>query len=269
MKVVRSDTGFLVYQKIFKQLMANSCVLVLWQNDPTSGQRFVSPAILSTYNFQSGRFHVLLVQQLSPKKNLPLYCYSKFGQILFKTTIHNLKNATCSLSIPSEIQLLEHQDAENLNGKVSYNDVWNNHNKFSEEIDNDEVKVKSMSERSERDKEFLSHELNSISLDEEDKLFADKRESPRARPKMEKFVKLNPKGNSDSSFYKLFDLSQGGLGFITTEKNLFPKGIQVQILGFEQFDLDDPLIGTVMSQRPLDDLGIEFKIGIKFLDGQD
>lgn len=268
MKVIRSDTGFLVYQKIFKQLMSNSCVLVLWQTDPSSGQRFVSPAIFSTYNFDTGRFHVLLVQQLSPKKNLPLYCYSKFGQILFKTTIQNLKNATCSLSIPTEIQLLEQQDAESLNGKVTYDNVWKSHSKFSEEIDNDMVKVKSMSERSERDKEFLSHELNSISLDEEDKLFADKRESPRARPRIEKFVKLNPTGSQEASFYKLFDLSQGGLGFITTEKNLFPKGIKVQILGFEQFDLDDPLFGTVMSQRPLDDLDIEYKIGIKFLDGQ-
>ena len=48
-------------------------------------------------------------------------------------------------------------------------------------------------------------------LDEEDKIFAGQRESPRARPKMEKFVKLIPIGNNQASFYKLFDLSRGGL----------------------------------------------------------
>jgi hypothetical protein len=270
MKVIKSESGFLVYQKIFKQLTANSCVLVVWQNDPSSGQRYVSPAIMSTFNLNSGRFHVLLVEELSPKQDLPIYCYSKFGQIIFKSSIQRLKNTICSLSIPREIQLLEQQDAVELQKKVAqYNTSWEGRTNFAEDLRNDAIRVKSMSERSNRDQEFLNQEFNSVSLDEEDKIFAGQRESPRARPKMEKFVKLIPIGNNQASFYKLFDLSRGGLGFITSEKDLFPKGVDVEILGFEQFDLDDPLLGKVMSHRPLDDLGVEFKIGIKFNEGQD
>jgi hypothetical protein len=107
-----------------------------------------------------------------------------------------------------------------------------------------------------------------VSLDEEEKLFADKRESPRMRPKSGKLVKVMKKGESKIIIMKLFDLSQGGMAFLTMNPNDYPKGSEIFVTGFDAFDLDDPLVGTVMSHRNVDELNLEFKIGIKFHEGQ-
>jgi hypothetical protein len=40
-------------------------------------------------------------------------------------------------------------------------------------------------------------------------------------------------------------------------------------MGFNEFLLDDPLIGKVMSIRPMDEHQVEFKVGVKFTEGQD
>jgi hypothetical protein len=131
------------------------------------------------------------------------------------------------------------------------------------------MRVKSMVERTARDQEFLNSEFDAVSLDEEDKLFAEKREAPRARFKDDKFVKVQTLESNILQILKLFDLSRGGMGFITLEPQLFPKGTKILIVGFEGFNLDDPLIAEVMSQRAVDELQIEFKIGCKFDQGQD
>jgi hypothetical protein len=125
-----------------------------------------------------------------------------------------------------------------------------------------------MSQRSVRDRDFLNSEFSTMTLDEEDILFKDKRGTPRARPKSEKWVKVMTPDEKDTLFLKLYDLSQGGMGFIAVASQVFSKGDVIKIIGFEQFDLDDPLLAMVMSQRPVDQFQIEFKIGCKFLEGQ-
>lgn len=133
----------------------------------------------------------------------------------------------------------------------------------------DYMKVKSMSERSSRDQDFLKNEFTEeLSLEEEEKMFADKREAPRARPKEAKWVKVVGSESNEVFLLRLFDLSQGGISFVTLEPHHFPKGTIVKVVGFSEFDLDDPLVGEVLSHRTVDDLGIEFKIGVKFSDGQ-
>lgn len=132
------------------------------------------------------------------------------------------------------------------------------------------VKAKAMSQRSNRDRDFLKKEFDpTSSLEAEEKMFASKRESPRARPKKDKWVKVQRKGDSQIHFLRLFDLSRGGMGFIALGDQDFPKGSDIHVLGFDEFDLDDPIVGKVMSLRPLDDTQIEFKIGVKFSEGQD
>ncbi len=140
-------------------------------------------------------------------------------------------------------------------------------NTIREEIGPDIMRVKSMSERSNRDQELLNSEFG-LSVDEEDKLFADKREAPRARPKNDKWVKVARLAGEGPVVYKLFDLSQGGMGFVGSNDVDFIKGAEIHIMGFNNFDLDDPLIGKVMSIRPMDGTENEFKIGVKFSDGQ-
>ena len=132
------------------------------------------------------------------------------------------------------------------------------------------IAVKNMLQRSSRDQELLNnHEWHMPSVDEEDLMFVDKRESPRARPKSEKWVKIRKAGEQEINLFKLFDLSRGGMSFIAIGETDYPKDCEINVTGFETFDLDDPLVGKVMSLRPMDETLIEFKVGVKFNEGQD
>jgi hypothetical protein len=81
-----------------------------------------------------------------------------------------------------------------------------------------------------------------------------------------KVAKLNGTGQA---LHKLFDLSRGGMGFIIHDDGIFSKGEEIRIVGFNDFDLDDPLVGMIMSIRPIDGAQSEFKVGVKFNEGQD
>ena len=124
-----------------------------------------------------------------------------------------------------------------------------------------------MAQRSNRDQQLLKSEFG-LTVDEEDKLFAGQRAAPRARPKDDKWVKV-VRGIGEAALpYKLFDLSQGGMGFVSFDETEFPKGSDIHVVGFNDFELDDPLLGTIMSIRPMDGVLSEFKIGVKFSEGQ-
>lgn len=269
MRVIKSDSGFLAYQKLFKSIQSNDTPVTIWQVTE-AGERKISFSRLNSFHLDSALLHFEVPEDNEIFLNLPLYVYSEDTQIIFKSDITDVRDNVFSLMFPSEIKLLEEPDVTVVKGKtgVDIGGVWKTKRlQIEQERKSDYMVVKSMRERSSRDQEFLNNEFNPT-LDEEDKLFADKRETPRARPKIDKFVKIKTLQSDDVHTYKLFDLSQGGISFITMESHLFPKGDLIQIMGFEEFNLDDPLIARVMSQRAVDDLQIEFKIGCKFEEGQ-
>ncbi len=269
MRVIKSDSGFLTYQKIFSHIQSNHSPVVIWQVNG-SGERNISESRLNSFHLQTKLLHFELPSDYQMKADLPLYCYSEDGQFIFKTDIKDVRNNVFSLQVPIEIKLLEDPDVTFIKGSsgVDLAPVWRTKRLIIDEDQKPEMIVKAMSERSARDQEYLNMEFQ-LTLDEEDKMYADKRETPRARPKVDKFVKLLAETSEQQHYLKLFDLSQGGMGFITLEPDLFPKGSKILVLGFDEFDLDDPLIGQIMSHRPIDDGQIEFKIGCKFDEGQD
>lgn len=269
MRVIKSDSGFLAYQKIFRHIQSNHSPLVIWQVRPQSGERNISESRLNSFHLETKLLHFELPSDYEVESSLPLYCYSEDGQFIFKTDIKDIKNNVFSLQVPEEIKLLEDPDVTFIKGAsgVDLAPVWRTKRLNLDEEKPDMV-VKSMSERTSRDQDYLNMEFQ-LTLDEEDKMYADKRETPRARPKVDKFVKVIAETGDITHYMKLFDLSQGGMGFVTLEPELFPKGSKVLVMGFDEFDLDDPLIGQVMSHRPIDDTQIEFKIGCKFDEGQD
>lgn len=271
MKVIKSDSGFLVYQKIFKHVHSNQNHLVVWQVTE-SGQRHITQSKLNSFNLESGQLHLERGTELSLSETDPVFCYCEDEQFIFKANILTLKNGVMSVGIPQEIKVLEETDVKVIQGQLGIDLAAPWKTKRLNLDDNsgpDYMKVKSMAERSSRDQEFLNNEFESVSLDEEEKMFADKRESPRARPKIDKWVKIKTTLSDEIHFLKLFDLSRGGIGFLTMDVQVFPKGTIVHVVGFEDFDLDDPLVGTIMSQRPIDETQIEFKIGVKFNEGQE
>lgn len=271
MKVIKSDSsGIYAYTKILKHIHTNNSKVVVWQVRPDTGERNVADSRLNSFHLESGLLHFELPSGSGLVSHLPIYCYSEEGQFIFKTDIRDMRANVFSVGMPPEIKLLEDPDVMVIKGNIGLDlgQIWRvNRLNFDKQGGSDYMKVKSMSERSGRDQEFLNAEFG-VSLDEEDKMFADKRESPRARPKADKWVKVVGESSDEVHIMKLFDLSQGGIGFITLDAQNFPKGSKILVVGFDEFNLDDPLIGQVMSHRPVDDLQIEFKIGCKFDEGQ-
>lgn len=272
MRVIKSETGFLYYEKIFKQLMNNQSPLVVWQVSNV-GERQITHTILNSFHMESGKLFFEIKSKEEIIQSLPLYCYAESGPLIFKAEIQDLYETNISVNMPAEIQILEDEEAKRIEVSTGnrISDVWRVKRLgegISSDLGMDVMKVKSMAQRSSRDQELLNNEFG-LSMDEEDKLFADKRESPRARPKDDKWVKVARLQSSGPETYKLFDLSRGGLGFVAFNDQDFVKGSDVHIVGFNDFDLDDPLVGTVMSMRPIDGTQNEFKIGVKFSEGQD
>lgn len=271
MRVIKSDSGFLAYQKIFRHVQTNNSVMVVWQVTPGTGERTISETRLNSFHLESGLIHLELPDGGIITSDLPIYCYSEDGQFIFKTEIQNIKDSVFSIGFPPEIKMLEEPDVTVISSKIGkdLSTTWRTKRiPIEEKQEKNYMVVKSMRERSSRDQEFLTNQFTPT-LDEEDKMYADKRETPRARPKIDKFVKIKSEQSEEVHLLKLFDLSQGGIGFITMEAHLFPKGSTIRVVGFEEFNLDDALVGKVMSHRPVDDTEIEFKIGCKFADGQD
>lgn len=272
MRVIKSDSGFLAYQKIFKQMLASASRLVVWQLRPGSGGRVIAGSFLNSFQLEKKLLHFDKSSFEGLDQNLPLFCYSEDGLFIFKTSITEIRDKVFSAAVPEEIKLLEDLDVTFIKGScgVDLATVLKvKRIKVDDERQSDYLKIKSMRDRSSRDQEFLNNEFGAKSLDEEDKLFADKRESPRARPKQDKHVKVMGENSDEVHTFRLFDLSRGGIGFLCVDPSLFPKGSQIRVVGFEDFDLDDPLLGRVMSHRPVDESEVEFKIGCKFDEGQE
>lgn len=265
MKVVKSDSGFNSYKKIFKQVEASQSIMVIWQIIPESGERRIFDGQFFSLNFESGLIGLSIEPERTITSSLPVYCYSEYEKFIFKTNIHS-QSKLFIIRMPNEIQLLDEPDVVKIKSISTY---WKTKRTIiPHEVPKDYMVIKSMKDRSFRDQEFLNNELN-LTLDEEDKKFAQKRETPRARPKISKSVRVKAQESDDIHLLKLFDLSRGGIGFITMDTHWFTNGSQIKVIGFEDFDLDDPLVATVMSQRPVDNTLIEFKIGCKFNEGQD
>jgi hypothetical protein len=269
MKVIKSDSsGILAYQKIFKHIQANNSSVVVWQVY-VSGERHILNSRLNSFHLDSGLLHFELPDGTTFNRELRIFCYSEDGQFIFQTYIKDMRSNVFSLSFPNEIKLLEETEVETIRTRsgIDMASVWKS-KRLNFDHQDEQLKPKSMAERSSRDQEFLNNEFDALSLDEEEKLFAGKRESPRARPKNDKWVKLIGEESEEVRVFKLFDLSRGGIGFVCTEPNLFPKRTKVRVVGFDEFNLDDPLIAEVMSHREIDSTQTEWKIGCKFDEGQ-
>lgn len=272
MKIITAETDFLAYQKIFKHLKANKCPLLVWQPQPEG--RSVLHSYLNSFHQETKLMHLDKSADVRIYPEIPIYCYSEKIQMIFKTEVFDLADRYFSLRMPSEVKIIEESEANKVQQQIrgmDFSTIWRSKRLGIEQLDEgpNYYKVKSMAQRSNRDQELLNSEFDGISLDEEDRIFAEKRESPRARPQKDKLVKIRLKDVDQTFTHKLFDLSRGGLGFVCEVETQFPKGATVLIVGFDGFELDDPILGKVMSIRPIDGEKSMWKVGVKFEDGQD
>ena len=124
----------------------------------------------------------------------------------------------------------------------------------------------SMDTMSSHDSDLFEQELSFISLDEEDKLYADKRAAPRAKPPEGKMVTIQSQiPGKKAGVYTLHDLSQGGMGFIIYDKNEYEREEIINILGFDDKSFEQPMVVQIKAIREADELGVQFKVGCAFI----
>lgn len=273
MNIINLQTQQSRYQKIFKKLHSEDCLLVSWQVDPESGTRKIADSRLIEFQSNLSNAKFSFTASDLPDHDLPIYFYAEIFQLIFKTTILNSNAYSVSVRIPDEIHLLDEKEVKTLESQPGLSTYWKSKRLVTpsdnpDHLGSDYVIIKSMAQRTSRDQKFLENEFDMPSLDEEDLMFADKRESPRAKPTAEKWVKIQKVGTEGIDLFILYDLSRGGISFIVIGEEDYPKGTKVNIMGFEKFDLDDPLVGKIMSLRPTDEYKVEFKVGVKFDEGQ-
>jgi len=267
MKVIKSDAGRSMYKIIFGHFEVKNSKLIAWQVDPDTRKRKVFETQLTSFKLDQNYLKLKKDPEHFVEKKLPLYVYSEEGQIIFKSFFVEIQNQEVMVTLPGELKLLEDQDVKSIQNMIGVH--LDMDEKFpSLSLKEEELIVKSLSERSSRDQEFLNNQFLTLSLDEEDRAFSGVRESPRAKPKLDKWLTIQIPTMQGLQEVRIYDLSRGGISFITMELDLFPKGTKIKVLSIDNFELDDPLIAVVMSSRAIDELDIEYKIGCQFQEGQ-
>ena len=169
MKVIKSDSGFLIFQKIFKLVHSNQYPLVLWQHNE-DGSKLVINSFLNSFNLETAQLHF---DKNSDVFEGTLYCYCENEGFIFKTMVLSIKDGVFTAGVPLEIKILEEPEMTMIKGQIGVDlfEPWKTKRlKLDSNDGSDIIKVKSMSERSSRDQEFLNNEFDSVSLDEEEKL---------------------------------------------------------------------------------------------------
>lgn len=238
-------------QDYFNKLGEYKFSVLLWQMDKDQSRRKVVRAELSAHEEQAKKLR-LIGQDTFNFKDPMVYVYIEAFQSIFKAEALEQDNMNIALNYPLEMKFLE-PEFRNL--------IQNAFQKIDPALVSGTTEITYQS-----DADIFQAELDEfLSPDDEDKMFADKRSAPRARPKKTKMVTASIDGSDDIKIYELFDLSQGGMSFLCLEENFFEKGNNVLIHAFDEKNFESPMVSEVMSVRPADELGVQFKIGLKFV----
>jgi len=258
MKYVSSEDGFLVFQKFFADVIKGGTDLVLWQFIADGTNRLIHHTTVSSYKPDKGFFQVSNSEEGSFKfAPGTIFGWVESEGVIFKTEALSAQGHGLSMKVPEKLAFLEGPELQVFRGSTALKtdvSLW---------------KVKRLSngaERSANDQAILGQGLEAMSILEEDKLFADKREAPRVRAKGNKRITVCVAERPDTAKeYPLFDLSRGGLSYVVEKETVFGRGMAIHVMAIEDNKLDSPLAGEVMSVRALDD-GSGFKVGVKFVD---
>lgn len=290
MRTVDKVKAPMEYFKYFQTLITSRTPIAAWQVDEKNRTRCLYRFAISAARKEED---FLKADFLEKNKDLELaedqiYFYAKEYRLLFKASKQELEHGKyLNAKLPQELRVLgdiAHKKIMSALAKVdpARQEEYLDYSKrkrvvpeFEQEIYGEEgasVDVDSKhpqevkKEKSQRDKDIFEQELSFISLDEEDKIYADKRDAPRARPPAGKKVVVEPAdGSGHEGSYSLFDLSRGGLAILVFSENAYEAGQTVHIKAFDDKVLDEPMVAEVKSVRPADEQGMQFKVGLQFL----
>tara|TARA_Y100001936_G_C16089939_1_gene685168 strand:- start:5045 stop:5842 length:798 start_codon:yes stop_codon:yes gene_type:complete len=264
MKTIDKTESPQEYFRHFQELISTQKVVLVWQIDKNSKKRSLSKVTLLSSRREDNALKALGIERFR-ELHLPeeeVYFYVENKQLMFKSTKLEIDGHQFSGSLPDEVKILNDDEHETVmeailemvppksEGYIDYTP---------------KKKRKYSSEQSDRDREIFEEELRFVSLDEEDRIYADVRGAPRARPKKNKKVTIKAfKGLRKADVHHLFDLSRGGLSIIVEKRKLFSPGDVVEILSFDDKKLDNPMLAEVKSVRGADEQGKRFKVGMQF-----
>jgi len=276
--------------------------MILWQL--INNKRCIHVTTIETLNRDLQTFQIKFHAQneIPFKQDKNIYCYMSQTQCIFKLIIDKIDGNNHFFHYPKQIKFLNNDEFYKL-GK-EFNEMINDYYfvKGYKYIDPnfDTMKVKSQLKDiikptghykgvisdsshqkinthisnlhfiSERDKKIFHDELQGLSIHEEEAMFENLREAPRAKPEEGKMALiLRNLEDNKSEKYQLYDLSKGGMAFIALESSGFNEGEFVYLLGFEEKKLDNPLKSEVMSVRSYDELNVQYKIGLRFISDEE
>jgi len=253
MKNVTPQDGYIVFQKFFADLVKQEVPVVLWQLLP-DGSRDIHNCILTSYKYEAGILNFSDQTGMAVHLNDgEIFCYAKREAVIFKTRSRGKNDRELSLHMPGSLCFLEEPDLKIIKTTLG--------------IDLRDGYMRGKLQKSQRDQDLFDDQLAKITTTQEDKIFADKREAPRLRPKEDKIITCQRAGEPEmSQNFLLFDLSRGGLGFKIVVDGLFQRGQFVEITALEGQVLDQALFGEVMSVRDLAPEDVGWKVGIRFVD---
>lgn len=289
MKSILLEENLKEFQDFFESIIEAATNIISWQlRDDQSRVIFMSQ-FLST-DFQKKTFQGKMSDE--GEKDLSsgtVYYYVETMHTIFKCEVIEIQEHSFVSKLPLELKALNKKESSSLldemkhfvkghglgnivdettsvRGEGRANQNQATHMRYNSPNTTDHISTKwRISSMSKRDSELFETELSFVSLDEEDELYADQRSAPRARPPKDKKINIEMPGKTDQrNLYPLFDLSQGGLGFIITDKSEFKVDQKLNVLGFDDKEFDTPMVVVIKAIRDVDKEGHQFKVGCAF-----
>lgn len=267
--------------EILKCFQNTDVILYLWQDNGDTSSRVIYPSKVQTLSDNTVLFgtHDYSDYDLFPGK---IFCFNEDLKYFFKLDQIQMQSNTLEVKIPENIKILS--EKENLAMSEALYEIFKKAQDSSnyisentedhmtylgprENIDLGVMKIKGAvgsKNRNENDQAMFDEIIGSAALSEEDKLFADKRDAPRARPTQGKVVFI--KTSTDEDSFDLYDLSMGGMSVITSKVASFSEQEEVCVLGFDDKRFEEPLKAIVRSVRDIEDLLGQYKVGLQFLE---
>jgi len=264
--------------------------IVVWQLHTESNERKYYKATLETFEVRSEEM-VYCSDKDESFSFLPedIYFYIENLRCIFKAEQVSIQNNMLTVKFPDDLQMLD--DYDNSRIKTAFvgidfalkvkedigeepvlvtgepEELALETKTFNVGTDTIETKWFGQSSTSDKDRSIFEQELSFITLDEEDERYEDSRETPRARPPEGKLATIQVADGSRSQMsFPLHDLSQGGLSFLVFAKEDFIINENVYVKAFDTKTFDNPIFGIVRSIKEADEMGIQYKVGVQFLE---
>lgn len=237
---------------LLDELISSKSILTLWQVD--SDQK----RVISLARIQQREEQLISCETLKEEGFLfgdgPVFFYHEKSMVIFKCDQVSLNQNIMKFQLPQQMKFVADQ-VEKI--------ATTNKEQTSTPSSSQDYKLQSLTDS---DRKILEAQLGIDLLAQEDELYSAMRETPRAKPEEDKLVTVANKANeSQRGSYILYDLSAGGFSFLVMNSDEFSKGTHIDLIAFDTARFEKPMVGQVMNVSEADAMGIQYKVGCRFL----